>query len=185
MERKRKAELISDMEAKDEEIERLRAELCRARNNSASPPASAAGLERLNSSSHTPATEFSAYQSVTDDTTHSAFREEYQLDLSDDDLKCLQADFPLNEKVVNAVLHTLVALAPSIVTAVEYFADIAPDATRRHLQAPNAAGPWRFILIPIHNPTSGSSKGRWVLAVINFGVLRILDSSPTLRHQAR
>jgi hypothetical protein len=102
-----------------------------------------------------------------------------QLDLSDEDLKCLQAGFPLNEKVVNAVLHILVTLAPSIVTAVESFADIAPDTTRRRLQAPNASGPRKFILIPIHNPTSGSSKGRWVLAVISFGVLRILDSSPT------
>ncbi|KAH8742697.1 hypothetical protein F5883DRAFT_651289 [Diaporthe sp. PMI_573] len=102
----------------------------------------------------------------------------FQLDLSDEDLRCLQASLPLNDKVVNAVLHILVTLAPISFTAVDSLANIAPNSTRRYLQAPNVLGPGTVILVPIHTPPSASSKSRWVLATISSGVLRILDFSP-------
>jgi hypothetical protein len=152
--------------AKNTRIEELEAELHRAKHGSP----------------HILSPEFLSTQNRTDDTTDPGSPEEYQLDLSDKDLRCLQPGVPLDDKVVNTVLLILVTLAPSTVTAINSLADIAPDSTKRCLQALNVSDHGPVILVPVYIPPSGSALGHWLLAVIISSGVRILDASPSHIH---
>jgi hypothetical protein len=172
--RKTKSELMlenkdfkKELAAMNARIEELEAELHRAKHGSP----------------HTLSPEFLANQNGTDDITDPGSPEEYPLDLSDKDLRCVQPGEPLDDKVVNTVLHILVALAPCTVTAVNSLADIASDSTKRCFQALNVLDHGPVILVPIYIPPSGSAIGHWLLAVISSSAcVRILDASPSHIH---
>lgn len=119
--------------------------------------------------------------SLANSSSSSSAGDDCQLSLEEDDLKCLEPGSELSHKIINAVLCLLSALHPFTVKVIDSLSQV-PIPSDDWLQAVDEASSRPIILIPIYFPPSDPSIGHWLLAVLDSGGARLLDSLPGDAH---